>query len=56
MTYPIEYKMIPTQYAFLVSEENGKYRVQVQAVTRLKEQVFESEKEAREFINKKEII
>jgi hypothetical protein len=51
--------MIPTQYSFLVIKENdNKYKVQVQTVTKLEDQVrvFQTEQEARKFINKKQII
>jgi len=54
--YPIEYRMIPTQYSFLVSKDNNKYKVQTQVVTKLTDQVFNTEQEAREFINLTEII
>lgn len=54
--YPIEYRMISTQYSFLVSKEHGRYRVQVQPVTKLINHVFDTEEEAREFINVKQII
>jgi hypothetical protein len=54
-THPIHYKVIKTQYAFLVSEESGKYRVQVQPITRLTDQVFDTKEEVRKFISKKVI-
>lgn len=49
MIYPIIYKTIPVQYAFLVSD-NG--TLQIQQVTKHDTvKKFASEQEAREFIN-----
>jgi hypothetical protein len=46
---PIIYKMIPTQYAFYVSEDGT---LQIQAVTKIPTvKKFNSPVEAREFIN-----
>lgn len=55
MTSPIEYKTIPTQFAFLVHEDG---RLQIKMLSPLPaEKKFDSEKEAREFIRElKEII
>ena len=48
MTYPIEYKIIPTQYAFYVHEDGT---LDITPVTKVaKKMKFESEKEARKFI------
>ena len=45
---PIVYKTIPTQYAFLVSEDG---RVEIQAVTRIeKTKYFETEAQARAWV------
>lgn len=47
-TYPILYKTIPTQYAFLVSKSG---KVKIRALRDLPaEKEFESEDEAREWI------
>lgn len=54
--YPIKYRTIPTQYAFFVSKEGGKYRVQVRATRDLDERTFTTEQEARQYINQKRII
>jgi hypothetical protein len=54
--YPIEYKMIPTQYAFLVEKTGTKYRVQVRATRNLTETTFDTEEEAREFISQTQVI
>lgn len=48
--------MIPTQYAFLLTEEDGKYSVQVRAVTHPHNTTFQTKEEAMEFINQPEII
>jgi hypothetical protein len=49
LTYPIIYKMIPTQYAFLINS-NG--LIQIQQVTpQPPTKQFTSEQEAREYIN-----
>lgn len=49
MTYPIEYKTIPVQFAFLVSADGT---VQIQPAGKLKDTLkFDSEKEAREYIS-----
>lgn len=55
MKYPILYRKIPVQFAFMVHEDG---RVQVSMLHPLeKEMKFKSEKEAREFISKlKEIL
>lgn len=48
MTYPIVYKIIPTQYAFYVHEDGT---LEITPVTKIaKTMKFENEKEAREFI------
>lgn len=48
MTYPIVYKIIPTQYAFYVHEDG---LIQITPVSKIaKELKFGSEKEARKFI------
>lgn len=49
-TYPIIYKMIPTQYAFYISEDGT---VQIQPITKLpKEMKFATEEEAREYVER----
>lgn len=48
MKSPIEYRLIPTQYAFLVSEDGT---LQIKQMTDVpKTMKFASEQEAREFI------
>lgn len=47
-TYPIEYKVVPVQHAFLVSSDGT---LQIRQVTKVeREMKFKSEREAREFI------
>lgn len=47
-TYPIEYKVVPVQHAFLVSSDGT---LQIRQVTKVeREMKFKSEKEARKFI------
>jgi hypothetical protein len=55
MNYPIEYKMIPTQFAFLVGDDGT---VQIKQVTKPpKEMKCKDVKEARKFIREfKELI
>lgn len=55
ITSPIEYKTVPTQYAFLVSDDG---LVKVQAMRELpSERKFASESEARKWIsNLRELI
>jgi hypothetical protein len=55
MTYPIIYKQLKVQFAFLVHEDG---RLQIQMLHPLEtEKKFESEKEARKFIKElKEIF
>lgn len=48
ITYPIEYKLVPTQYAFYVHRDGTLQITQVTKVER--EKKFKSVKEAREFI------
>lgn len=49
-TYPIVYKMIPTQYAFYIYEDGT---VQIQPITKLpKEMKFDTEAAAREYIER----
>jgi hypothetical protein len=48
MTYPIIYKTIPVQFAFLVHEDG---RLQIQMLHPLEtEKKFKSEKEARDYV------
>ena len=56
MIYPIEYRKIPTQYAFLVEKTAKGYEVKIRATQELKDKCFKTEKEAREFISVAEII
>ncbi len=55
MTYPIIYKTIPVQFAFLVHEDG---RLQIKMLSPVEsEKKFNSEKEAREYIESlKEIL
>jgi hypothetical protein len=55
MTYPIVYKTLKVQFAFLVHEDG---RLQINMLSPLPpEKKFDSEKEAREYVkNLKEII
>jgi len=55
MTYPIEYKSIPVQFAFLVHKDGGLQIKMLSPLPPFKQ--FDSEKEARQFIKElKEII
>ena len=55
MTYPIIYKQLKVQFAFLVHEDG---RLQIQMLHPLEtEKKFDSEKDAREYVkNLKEIL
>jgi len=55
MTYPIIYKQIPVQFAFYVHLDG---RLQVEMLYPVKKEIkFESEKEARDYVEKlKEIL
>jgi hypothetical protein len=56
MQYPIEYKTIKVQHAFLVEKVAEGYRVRVKPLRELSDQTFQTEAEAREYINTKELI
>lgn len=56
-TYPIEYRTIPTQYAFLIEKNGDTYTVKMQRTGNEKDtNTFTTEEEARAFINRQEIL
>lgn len=57
MQYPIEYKQIPTQYAFLVEETGNGFIVKTQVLHSIEGQKeFKTQEEVDDFINQQEII
>jgi len=56
MQYPIQYKKIKVQHAFFVEKVADGYRVKVKPLRDLADKTFQTEAEAREYINTKEVL